>query len=154
MPSVYTNEASLLKRCARLHELLDRNGDGSPDVGVLDEAIADAGDEIDMRLRQRYGSAVPFAQITDPTPTPKEIQRIARDLVLADLFGYVEPEGRDATRHQSRADTALNGLADGSYDIEVDRAAAHEGRIIAVFDAEDPTFAGQDDDDIARTRGI
>lgn len=156
MASTYCTEAQITARvgATRLLALIDRDQDGTADTGVLTDAIESAGALINMRLRQRYGSSVPFADVTDDPATPEEIQRIARDLVLADLYAHYEPDGRDAQAYFARADAALTGLADGVFDVDVARAAAHEGRIVAVYDADTPSFAGLDSDDVPRTRGI
>lgn len=156
MANVYTDSTALTTRvgAARLTALQDRNADGSADSGVLTAAIERAGRIINRRLRQRYGSSIPFAQLTDTPATPEEIQKIAEDLVLYDLYSFFEPEGRDAKYHEALAIEALDALRNGEDDIDVARAAAHEGKFIAVYDAEDPVFSGVDDDGVSRMRGI
>jgi phage gp36-like protein len=150
MPSVYTTSSAVEARVGsvRLAYLLDRDGDGLADDGVLDAAIARAGAIIDRKLRQRYGRAVPFAQITATPPTPDAISKIAEDLVLFDLYAYFEPNGRDREYHEALAMEALEALAKGDDDIPVQRAAANEGRVIALVSADAPTFAA------GRSRGI
>lgn len=156
MASVYTTEAAVTARlsAARLLALLDRDGDGTADTGIMTAAIERAGRIINRRLRQRFGSRVPFAQITATPATPEEIQKIAEDLVLFDLYSYLEPGGRDAEYHEALAMEALEALRKGEDDIDVARADAHEGMVIAVYEAQSPTFAGLDSDDVARDRGI
>lgn len=156
MANVYTNEAAITARvgAVRLLTLLDRDRNGVADTSVLDAAIERAGRIINRSLRQRYGSAIPFAQIGDSTPTPEEIQKVAEDLALWDLYSYWEPSGRDAEYHHALATEALEGLRKGEQDIAVARAKAHEGAVVAVFEAEDPTFAGTDSDGVSRIRGI
>ena len=156
MASVYTTEVVVTKRvsAARLLALLDRNSDGVADTGVLDQAIERAGRIINANLRQRFGSNVPFAQITDTPNTPDEIQKIAEDLVLWDLYSFFEPTGRDGEYHRALAMETLESIRKGELDIDIARAAAHEGRVICVYTAEDATFAGVDDEDDARTAGI
>lgn len=155
--AAYTNEASLLKRlsAARLLELQDRDEDGVADAGVLDAAIARAGRIIRLHLRQRYGSSVDsIAEITDSPATPGEVQEVADDLTLWDLYAYWNPDGLDAVHHRTVGMEALEGLRLGDLDFDIDRAAAHEGSVIAVYDAEDPSFAGLDSSDVSRTKGI
>jgi hypothetical protein len=156
MANVYTTETAITARigAARLLAVLDRNADGTADTGVLTAAIERSGRIINRRLRQRYGSSVPFAQITGTPATPEEIQKIAEDLVLWDLYSYFEPSGRDAEYHHALGHDALEALRKGEDDIDVSRADAHEGMVIAVYEAEAPTFAGLDSDDVARDRGI
>src|SRR5574341_979902 len=147
MASVYTNEAALTLKigAARLLGLLDRNKDGTADTGVLDATIERAGRRIDRWLKQRYGSAIPFAQITGSPATPPEIQEIAIDLVLYDLYSYAEPRGRDAEDCKTFAQEALEAIRTGEQDVAgVARASASEGHVIAVYEAETPTFAGLD----------
>lgn len=157
MASVYTNEDAIEARIGedRLTVLLDRDNSGTADTGVLTASIERAGRIIDRRLRQRYGSAIPFAQYGASPDTPDAIKEIAIDLVLADLYGWIEPTGRDALQHEKDANDALTALADGKEDIPVARASASDGRYIAVYEAsEDPTFAGVDECGVSRTRGI
>lgn len=155
--TTYTNEAALQTRLnsERLAELLDRDEDGSPDSGVLDKAISRAGSTIRRRLRQRYGSAVDsIAAITDSPATPSEIQEVAEDLVLADLYSFWNPEGLDARYHRSAAEDAIKELQDGGADFDIARADAKEGRRVAVYTAEDNVFSGQDSDSVSNTSGI
>lgn len=157
MASTYTNEAAITLRVGadRLLALTDRDQDGSADTGVLTAAITRAGDRINRRLAQRYGSALPFADIGDATPTPGEVQEIAEDLTLAYLYEWIDPQSNDAVYHREAGDTALERLRDGRDDIAgVARAKAHEGSTIAVYTSETPVFAGVDSSDISRTRGI
>lgn len=156
MASVYTTEAAITARLGsgRLTMLLDRDADGVADSGVMTAAIARAGAIIDRRLRQRYGRAVPFAQITDDPATPEAIQKIAEDLVLFDLYSWIEPGGRDAQYHEALAMEALEALRKGDDDVPVSRAKASEGSVIAVVEKETQVFAGQSSTSVPRTRGI
>lgn len=141
MPSIYTTEEALedLVGEARLLALLDRDRDGMADAGILDRAIQRAGRIIDRRLRQRYGSALPFASVPD---TPASVQEIAADIVLWHLYAYYEPDGRDAQEHQAMAHEALEALRKGEDDIPVPRAKAHEGAVIAVVAPGRTVFVG------------
>lgn len=155
MTYAYVAEDTVTMRLGnRTAPLLDWDGDGTADDGLLAELIEDAGDVINARLAQRYGSSVPFAQITDTPATPRMIQRIALHLVLSELYSFAEPDGRDAVHHFGVADRLLTGLADGKLDIDVARAKASEGAVICVYSAETPVFSGEDTDGISRSRGI
>lgn len=156
MASVYTTEAAIVLRvgASRLLTLTDRNNDGIADSGVLEAAIARAGYLIDGQLRQRFGGAVPFAQITDTPATPELITEIAEDLVLWDLYSWFEPSGRDAEYHKALAQEKLEGLRKGEHDISAARAEAHEGSVVAVYESEDAIFAGLDSTGANRLRGI
>lgn len=157
MASTYTNDdavTAFLGTDRRL-ALLDRDDDGTADTGLLDSIIEKAGNMIDMRLAQRFGTRSPLFPLIDADPaTPGPIQGIALDLVLWMLYSHLEPDGRDARYHFGLADTMLTGIADGKFDVDVARAEANEGGVIAVYEAEDPTFAGLDDNDVSRLRGI
>jgi phage gp36-like protein len=157
MATAYTKETDIEAANVggtRLDVLLDREGDGTVDTGVLDAAIAEAGAIIDARLDQRY--ATPFAAITDTPDTPDIIQVIARHLVLAELYSFVEPEnGRDAARHFKKADDLLSGLLDGRFDIPgATRQTAAKGRTPIVYDAGTPVFSGRTEDGGYRGRGF
>lgn len=155
MANVYTTKAAITARISagRLASLCTRDSPADPDA-VLDAAIELAGRRINRSLRQRFGHAIPFRQIGDDPPTPEEIQKIAEDLVLFDLYSYGEPGGRDAEHHRAMAHEALEALKDGTEDIPVARARAHEGRVIAVYTADDPVFGDVDSAGVSRTRGI
>lgn len=156
MSNLYVTEAVVNARLgSRAAALLDRSGDGSADSGLLASIIESMGRVINMRLRQRYGSAVPFAEIGDATPTPEEIQEIALHLVLWDVYKWHEPDGRDAVAHFSFADTALTSLLEGDFDLgNVDRAAAHEGRHIMSATYEAPIVGGVDSSGLDRLKGV
>jgi hypothetical protein len=136
--------------------LLDRDNSGAADTGVLADFIEAAGRYVDSRLAQRYGSSnFPAAQITDSPATPGAIQEIARHVVLWRLFARDEPDGRDARDQQQMAETWIVAIVSGNADIpDFPRASAEEGGVIAVYESEDPTYAGLDDDDVSRLRGI
>lgn len=156
MSNLYVAEATVRSELTgRATELLDWDGDGSEDTGLLARLIEKAGRFINMALRQRYGSSIPFAEITDTPATPEAIQEIALDWVLARIYARWEPGGRDAEYHRESAETALEGLREGDFDLgSVGRAQAHEGRNIAVYEAGTPVYGGQDSNGSDRTTGI
>ena len=157
MASTYTTEAALTLRVgtARMLALLDRDQDGTADTGVAAAAITRAGDRINRRLAQRYGSSLPFADMTDDPATPGEIQEIAEDLALGYLYEWIDPQSNDAVHHREAADKALERIREGKDDVSgMGRAKAHEGAVVAVYTAETPVFAGVDSSNISRTRGI
>lgn len=61
-----------------LDQLADRNGDGMPDAGVVDGALADADAEIDAYLAGRY--PLPLAHV------PPVLARIACDIARYRLW--------------------------------------------------------------------
>lgn len=156
MSNLYVAKATVTGRLgSRAAAMLDRDGDGVADIGLVESIIESMGRVINMRLRQRYGSSIPFAEINDTPATPEGIQEIALNLVLWDIYRWSEPEGQDATAHFTLADTALTALLEGEFDLGgVARAAAHEGRRIVVYTAEDPVLSGVDSGGAERLRGV
>lgn len=158
MPSTYTNEKGLLDAVGRvrLTALLDRSDNGAPDPGVLARAIAYAGRVIDRKLKKRFGSSVPFADVTATPATPEEIQEIAVDLALYYLYRHWEgADGANARGYRTDALEALVALRAGEDDLDgVDRAKNYEGANIARYSAADPVFAGVDANGVKRTHGL
>lgn len=153
MSNLYVAEATVNARLgSRATALLDRDRDGSADSGLLAAIIESMGRVINMRLRQRY--AVPFAEITDSPATPEEIQEIALNLVLWDVYRWNEPEGKDAAAHYSFADGALTALLEGDFDLDSSRVNATSGRHIVSATYADPVISGLDSADADRLRGI
>ena len=153
--TAYTSEAAIDERIgsARLAALKIR--DGVADAEVVPAAIRRAGRIIRRQLRQRYGSNVDsIAAITDNPATPGEIQEIAVDLVLFDLYAFREPGGAQSEHHRALAHDALEDLQLGDADFAIGRASAAEGQVHASYTASTPKFAGVDDYDVDRTRGI
>jgi len=64
--------------------LADRNGDGQPDPGVIDAAIAAGGETIDAYIGGRY--ELPL------TSTPPLLTRICADLARYELYSDAVPE--------------------------------------------------------------
>ena len=154
MSNLYITEARVTLRLGSREDLLDRDEDDVADTGLLADIIESAGRHINMRLKQRYGSAVPFAEITDDPDTPDEIQELALAFVMHDLYSWGEANGPDAQRWQALFDSTLERLLDGDYDIDgLARAKAHEGRDALVTDYATP-IGGRDSDDVDRLRGI
>lgn len=154
MASVYVAEVTVTGRLgSRATALLDRDGDGTADSGLLAGIIESQGRWIDMHLAQRV--EVPFAQITGTPATPGAIQEIALDLVLADLYRWKWPDGVDAKDHRDRALSALKSLLDGDFDFSGgDRVDAVSGRHIVSATYEDPIVSGTDSAGVDRLRGV
>ena len=155
MSNLYVAEATVKLHLGSRTGLLDRDGNGSEDSGLLARIIESMGRLINMRLKQRYGSAVPFAEITDTPATPEGVQEIALHLVLWDLHKFSEPNGNDAQQHWELANATLNALLEGDFDLNgVARAGAGEGKYVVVSTYEDPVLSGVDSDDADRLRGV
>ncbi len=156
MSNLYVAEATVRSELGnRSPELLDWDEDGSEDSGLLGRLIEKAGRFINMTLRQRYGSAIPFAEITDDPATPEAIQEIALDWVLWRIYSRWEPEGRDAEFHRTSAESALEGLREGDFDLgNVARAKGYEAGVVAIYDSGTPTYGGEDSAGVERTKGI
>jgi len=156
MSNLYVAEATVTLRLgSRATPLLDRDGDGAADTGLLAAIIESTGKEINLHLRNRYGSSVPFNEITDtPTATPEGIQVLALRWVLWDIYAWHEPDGPDATLQNNFVEAALAKLLIGEADIDVDRAKAHEGQTMVTETHSDPIFAGLDSSGADRLRGV
>lgn len=151
----YVTEARIKSKLGDRTDLLDRDGDGSEDSGLLDDIIDEIGAVIDAHIAQRFGTSnVPLAAVTDTPATPKFIQKIAEHLVLEDLHSWAEPDGRDATYHRDKAEGYLAGLRKADFDIDVSRAKGYEAGTLATYDAGTPTYAGEDSSGVDRTSGI
>ena len=92
----------------RVDQLLDRDGDGQPDAGVFDAALADAQAEMDIILAQRY--AVPLAD-----PAPLVITTLACAIILYQLYRD-DPPKLVAKRHAAALLT-LEQFASGAASI-------------------------------------
>ena len=89
-----------------LIQLTDRTGTGSIDSGVLDQAITDADQQIDRKLRGRY--AVPIQ------PVPVELTPIACDITRYLLYRHKPPE-----EVRDRFEAALRELRDYATGVNV-----------------------------------
>jgi len=156
MPNLFVTEAAVNAALGdRKTLLLDWDGDGAADTGLLATLIERAGRIIVARTAQRYGSSAAYAQITATPATPELIQEIALDLTLWLIYRHTEPAGRDAVTHWDLADGMLTGILKGDLDVlGVARAAAHEGRRIVVATYEDPVVSGVDSSGADRLRGV
>lgn len=137
----------------RLTALIDRDRDGTADVGALAAVILEAGAIIDARLGQKY--AVPFAAITDTPDTPDIVQVIARHIVLWKLYAFFEPEGNHWKHHYDEANFYMTEILKGTLTIPgAGLVEADEGLRKMKYSAGDPKFAGRDSDGVRRMRGM
>ncbi|MDI3260045.1 MAG: DUF1320 domain-containing protein [Sinobacteraceae bacterium] len=95
----YATQQDLYNRFgqAEIDQLADRNGDGAPDPGVIDAALADASDTIDAYIGAVY--ALPLAVV------PPVVNRLCCDLARYRLYADAAPE-----LVQSRHDAAVKLL--------------------------------------------
>ena len=154
MSNLYVAEATVTARLGeRSTDLLDRDGDGSADTGLLAAVIESVGRRINMHLAQRYD--VPFAEITDSPATPEEIQEIALNLVLWELYRWRNPEGPDTQAHLDMALSDLQQLRNGDFDLgSGSRVDAVSGKHIVSATYADPVISGQDSNSVDRLRGV
>lgn len=137
----------------RYTTLLDRDGDGSADAGLIDTIIDDAGALVDARLTQRLST--PFAAITDTPATPDIVRLITRHVVLWMMYKWVDADGDDATSHWDTADGFLTGILKGDLDVPGHaRQTGAKAQYNAVWDGDDPFFSGQTSSGIDRSRGL
>ncbi len=81
----YIDKAGLIARFGQdIDQLIDRNGDGVEDDGVLAAAIADAEATIDAKIGSRYATPL--------DPVPAIIVAIAADITRARLYHQAKPE--------------------------------------------------------------
>lgn len=112
--------------------LADRNRDGTPDPGVIDQAIIDASAEIDSYLGTRY--AVPI------DPAPPAIKSAA-----ADIARYRMMDDRPLEEAVKRYENAIRYLRDvatgkAALGIETGQAAPAPFRYAATRDQAAATF--------------
>jgi phage gp36-like protein len=94
---------------AQVNLLADHNGDGSPDTGPVDRALADADALVSSYLRGRY--ALPFAT------TPAQVVAVAHDVAFYNLHTSDIPD--DVIRRYEQALAWLRHVADGKAVLEV-----------------------------------
>ncbi|MEQ8318763.1 MAG: DUF1320 domain-containing protein [Rhodospirillales bacterium] len=128
----YCTQADMEKRFSaeEILELTDRDADGTADDGVLDVAIADAGDTIDSYISKRYD--LPLAEI------PQRLVKIACDLVRYELHKEDPPERVVAAHKEAMA--TLRDIAAGKalLDVAGSEPAGAENEIL--FDGPVRTF--------------
>lgn len=125
---MYTTQAELAERIGaqELLRLLDRDGEGEADAGVVEGAIGEASALIDGYLKARY--RLPLS------PVPALLRPLAADLVLYGLHPWGAPEElrlryRDAIR-------MLEAIAAGTILLDVEgaeppRATSDQVRVAA-----------------------
>lgn len=109
--AVYITQSDLETRFSQpeILELADRDADGLVDTGVIDTAIADAGDLIDSYISKRYD--LPLSQ------TPTAIKKVACDLARYFLHDN-EPSDRVAAGYKD-AVSFLKDIAVGRAELDV-----------------------------------
>lgn len=85
--------------------LADRDGDGTADPGVLDQALADAAAEIDTYLAAKYG--LPLAS------TPSVLTRLACDIAVYQLAKSAALATEERRRRYDAAVRLLERIARG-----------------------------------------
>lgn len=138
-------QARSVERVADLHDV-DNDGveDSISSQPIMTEAIDSACELIDARLGQRY--EVPFAAITDSTPTPALVTRICSYLVLWEGYARIDPDGADAKSWWARADALLTGILEGKLFLDATQRSASVRRRV-VHEAGARFAAGNRDDD-------
>lgn len=111
----YATQADLEARygAAEILQLADRDGDGVIDAGVIEQALADAGAEIDGYLGSRY--ALPLAEV------PQIVKVYACDLARYRLWDKAASE--EVRRRYEDALRYLRLAADGRVKIAADGGA-------------------------------
>lgn len=111
----YATQADLEARygAAEILQLADRDGDGVIDAGVIEQALADAGAEIDGYLGSRY--ALPLAEV------PQIVKVYACDLARYRLWDKAASE--EVRRRYEDALRYLRLAAEGRVKIAADGGA-------------------------------
>lgn len=99
--------------------VLDRDGDGSEDPGttgtgsvsLVDDALARVANRIDGAVGGRY--TVPFAAITDSTPTPEYVSDLTDLGVAALLYEWLQPNSDDAKAFRERFEEQIKAIQKG-----------------------------------------
>lgn len=144
----YTDEAQITDLIGV--NLTDAMANAAEGPITLTQYIADADAEIDARLRQRY--VTPFAALTDVPATPQLIQSISRHLVAAALYTRHRPDQPHALFFRAQADKLLDGLLEGTYEIDAQQQSAQSQRRGFRVKHSDPYFAGVDANGKQRTK--
>lgn len=107
---------------AELVQLTDDDADGSPDTGVVDEAIAEADAEIDSYLARRY--EVPL------DPVPVLVKKLSVDLAIWNLYSRRSVDEPIRKERYQAAVKLLQAIADGRATLGVDPEPAGGGQSI------------------------
>ncbi len=121
--------------------VVDENTDAQD---VYDQAREDADVEIDSALAKIY--VVPFAAITDATPTPGIIHKISNYFTASNLLFKRHPEASE--RWRKRALDNLAPLIDGIYEVPgATKVDPEDGKVGFAYSASTPTFGGHAETD-------
>jgi phage gp36-like protein len=101
---------------SELIQLTDDAGSGSVDTSVVSRAIADADDEVNSYLQERY--AVPVS------PAPGLVRKLSVDIAIYNLFARRDIEAPVRTRRYEDAVRLLKALARGEASLGVEPPAA------------------------------
>ncbi len=124
---------------AELVQLTDDAGSGSVDTTVVDRAIADADDEVNSYLQERY--AVPIS------PVPGLVRKLSVDIAIYNLFARRDLDAPVRTQRYENAVRLLKGLARGEASLGVEPPPAE------VHDEEVQTSRGESDRTFRRGSG-
>jgi hypothetical protein len=156
MAHPYTTRARLdtLIRPTRLVRLLDIDQDGLEDSGVFAATIERAANLVDSDLARVY--VVPFDAVSASPATPGIISDLTDYASAVELFREGgAPNSSDADYFQAKYDALMNDIRAGRRAVPgATPVAASGGIVAAVFDSEDPVFAGVDSSSVRRSSGL
>lgn len=112
----------------------DRNANGVIDNAVLNEAISDAGDEIDGYLTQY---TLPLASV------PRRLVRIACDIARFNLYQDLDEVSAVKTRYNN-AIAYLRDVSKGLVELGVDDAGAEQDEQTVVMSASPERLFGRE----------
>jgi len=133
--TVYATAGDLETRFGRdlLVELADRDGDGTPDRAVIDQALADAHGVIDGYLQRRY--RLPLARV------PTVLRPLATAIAFRALHTGDVPEGTERLYNDAIARLAAIAKGEMVLDPDADPADEPAGMGEALVESAERTFA-------------
>lgn len=130
----YATRQDLIDRFGEgeLIQLTDRDGGGVIDDTVLNDALADADDEVNARLAARF--TLPLAS------TPRVLVRVAAD--VARYYLYDDRATDQVRRRYDDAIKLLTGIAQGTVNIGLDddNAPVEDAAGTVEFQGDTPVF--------------
>lgn len=116
-----------------LVQLTDDDGDGLPDTGVVDEAIAEADAEIDSYLAARY--SLPLASV------PVLLKKLSVDIAIWNLYSRRAVDEPVRKERYQAAVKLLQAIAEGRASLGVDPEPGCGGQeILKSRSSSDRTF--------------
>ncbi len=126
---------------SELIQLTDDSGAGQVDSNVVARAIADADDEVNSHLQERY--TVPLS------PVPGLVRKLSVDVAIYNLYSRRDLDAPVRTKRYEDARRLLKALARGesSLGVEAPPAETHDEEVQTTRKKEDRVFTRKKADD-------